>query len=162
MKAVPALRGAVLLAVLALSCASDGEAAQYEDGAAVFSASCSVCHGARGAGTPGIAPPLLANPARYATLPEGRRQLALTVLYGMFGDITVEQKHYNFKMPEFPQLEDARLAAVLNYVVFELAHAESGVKPIEASEIAAERSKGLDGSAVREHRMQLIEALGGS
>lgn len=148
-------------ALLALGVVPRAGAAQYNDGAALFSANCAVCHGASGAGTPGLAPPLLANPARYASNAEGRRQLALTVLYGMFGDITVDQKHYNFKMPEFSQLEDAKLAAVLNYVVFDLAHAPSDVKPIEPSSIAAERGKGLDGSGVREHRAQVLEALGG-
>ncbi|MGA8708248.1 MAG: cytochrome c, partial [Steroidobacteraceae bacterium] len=125
------------------------------------SASCAVCHGAAGAGTPALAPPLLANPARYAGLPAGRQQLAMTVLYGMFGDITVEQQHYDFKMPEFSQLDDAKLAAVLNFVVFDLAHAGAGTKPIAAAEVAAERGKALDGAAVREHRSSVLEALGG-
>ena len=71
-----------------------------------------MCHGAQGPGTPSLAPPLTADPARYAAIAEGRRQLAMTVLYGMFGDIDVEQKHYDFKMPDFSQLDDATLAAV--------------------------------------------------
>jgi mono/diheme cytochrome c family protein len=161
------LRAAGLAAVLGLAAATVAAATvaaatpQYADGAAIFSANCAVCHGAAGAGTPALAPPLLSNPARYATLPEGRRQLAMTVLYGLFGDITVEQKHYNFKMPEFSQLEDARLAAVLNFVVFDLAQATAEVSPIGAGEVAAERGKSLDGAAVREHRGSVLEALGG-
>jgi mono/diheme cytochrome c family protein len=148
---------------LALAAATTAVAAapQYADGAAIFSANCAVCHGAAGAGTPALAPPLLANPARYAAVSEGRRQLAMTVLYGMFGDITVEQKHYNFKMPEFSQLDDAKLAAVLNFVVFDLAHATAEVQPISAAEVMAERDKALDGAAVREHRGSVLEAIGG-
>ena len=161
------LRAAGLAAVLGLAAATVAAATvaaatpQYADGAAIFSANCAVCHGAAGAGTPALAPPLLSNPARYATLPEGRRQLAMTVLYGLFGDITVEQKHYNFKMPEFPQLDDQKIAAVLNFVAFDLAHAAPELKAISAEEIAAEREQGLDGAAVREHRAKVLEALGG-
>ncbi len=136
-------------------------AAQYPDGAAAFAANCAVCHGAAGAGLPGLAPPLLANPARYAAIPEGRRQLAMTVLYGLFGDITVEQKHYNFKMPEFSRLDDAALAGVLNYVVFDLSAAAADVKPIEPAEVASERGHGVDGAAVRTHRAEVLQAIGG-
>jgi hypothetical protein len=37
-------------------------------------------------------------------------------------------------------------------VVFDLAHAPSGVTPLAPVEIAAERAHPLDGAAVREHR----------
>src|ERR1700682_6058317 len=113
---------------------------------------CAVCHGPAGAGLPALAPPLLAYPARYAASVEGRRQLALTVLYGMVGDITVDDKHYNFQMPEFARLDDATLAATLNFVVFDLGHAPAEVKPLTSGEIAAERAHAVDGAAVREHR----------
>jgi mono/diheme cytochrome c family protein len=145
------------LAVLAaLGLAAGGAAADtppaYPQGAAGFQASCAVCHGPAGAGLPALAPPLLAYPARYAASPEGRRQLAMTVLYGMYGDIVVEGKHYAFRMPEFVQLDDASLAALLNFVVFDVAHAPASVAPLTAVEIAAERAHPLDGAAVREHR----------
>jgi hypothetical protein len=91
-------------------------------------------------------------PARYATSLDGRRQLALTVLYGMVGDITVDDKHYNFQMPDFARLDDVTLAATLNFVVFDLGHAPPEVKPLTAEEIAAERAQALDGTAVRAHR----------
>jgi mono/diheme cytochrome c family protein len=149
-----------LPAVLAAAATASAAEPPYADGATLFGANCALCHGSGGAGTPGLAPPLLANPARYAGMSEGRRQLAFTVLYGMFGEVVVDQKHYNFKMPEFSQLDDQKLAAVLNFVVFDLAHASPDIKPIGADEVAAERNKGLDGSAVREHRGSVLEALG--
>ena len=111
-----------------------------------------MCHGPAGAGVPALAPPLLSYPARYAGSTEGRRQLALTVLYGMIGDITVDDKHYNFQMPEFSRLDDAQLAATLNFIVFDLGHAPADVKPVSAAEVAAERARAMDGAAVREHR----------
>jgi len=155
-----ALLGASLLRA-SLCHGADSATPQYPEGAKAFASNCAVCHGAAGAGQPALAPPLLANPARYASVAEGRRQLALTVLFGMFGDITVEQKHYNFKMPEFSQQSDVTLSAVLNFVVFDLAHASADTKPLEPAEIAAERGAALDGAAVREHRASVLAGLGG-
>ena len=76
------------------------------------------------------------------------------------GGIDVESKHYDFKMPEFSQLDDAALAAALNFVVFDLGHAAEGTKPLQPAEIAAERANPLDGPAVREHRTKVLTALG--
>ena len=138
--------------------AADAGAPAYPAGAATFQASCAVCHGAEGAGLPSLAPPLLSYPARYAASAEGRRQLAMTVLFGMYGDIAVEGKHYAFRMPDFGQLDDASLATVLNFVLFDLGHASSDLKPLAAAEIAAERAHPLDGAAVREHRKSVAPA----
>jgi cytochrome c5 len=80
---------------------ADTPATLFPDGAASFQANCAVCHGAAGTGLPSLAPPLTAYPARYAATPEGRRQLAMTVLYGLFGEITVEDKHFDFKMTRY-------------------------------------------------------------
>ena len=138
--------------------AADAGVPAYPAGAATFQASCAVCHGSAGAGLPALAPPLLSYPARYAASAEGRRQLAMTVLFGMYGDITVEGKHYAFRMPDFGQLDDASLATVLNFVLFDLGHASSDLKPLAAAEIAAERAHPLDGAAVREHRKSVAPA----
>jgi len=136
------------------------DAPSYPQGAAAFQANCAVCHGPTGAGIPALAPPLSSYPARYAASPEGRRQLAITLLYGMFGDITVGQAHFNSQMPDFARLDDATLAATLNFVVFDLARAPTEVKPLTPDEIAAERAHPLDAAAVREHRKSLV--AGGS
>jgi mono/diheme cytochrome c family protein len=138
------------LAAVGSACAADAPA--YPQGASSFQANCSVCHGPAGAGVPSLAPPLTSNPAHYAASAEGRRQLAMTVLNGLFGDIVVDGKHYDFKMPDFARLDDATLAATLNFVVFDLSHAAADVKALTAEEIAAERAHPLDGAAVREHR----------
>ena len=132
--------------------ADEPRAPAYPLGAASFQSNCVVCHGASGAGLPGLAPPLLSNPGRYAASAEGRRQLAMTVLYGMIGEITVEGKRFNFQMPEFARLDDATLAATLNFVLFDLDHVSADVKPITPGEIATERAHPMDGTAVHEHR----------
>ncbi|TLZ37502.1 MAG: cytochrome c [Gammaproteobacteria bacterium] len=144
---------AVFAALASAARAADSPAPPaYPRGFASFQANCAVCHGPAGGGLPALAPPLLSYPARYAGSTEGRRQLALTVLYGMIGDITVDDKHYNFQMPEFSRLDDAQLAATLNFIVFDLGHAPADVKPVSAAEVAAERARAMDGAAVREHR----------
>jgi mono/diheme cytochrome c family protein len=151
---------AIALAVTPLSAFADPPPVRYPAGATTFQANCSVCHGAKGAGTPSLAPPITAYPARYAVNDEGRKQLAMTVLNGMFGAIDVDQKHFDFKMPDFLHLDDATLATVLNYVLFDLDHATDEVKPITPEEIAAERAHPVDGTAVREHRTKVVAALG--
>ena len=142
----------------ALACtpaARAADAPSYPQGAAAFQGNCAMCHGPAGAGIPALAPPLSAEPARFAASPEGRRQLAITLLYGMFGDITVGESHFNSQMPDFARLDDATLAATLNFVVFDLAHAAVSIKPLAPQEIAAERAHPLDGAAVRAHRKSL-------
>jgi mono/diheme cytochrome c family protein len=154
------LLAALLLVPAECAHAADGPPVLYPAGAAVFQASCSVCHGAKGAGQPSLAPPLTSYPARYAMSEAGRRQLAITVLNGMFGGIEVQQKHFDFKMPDFAHLDDATLAAVLNFVVFDLAQAGPDIKPLAAEEITAARAHALDGAAVREERAKLLPLLG--
>ena len=151
---------AIVLASIPPKLAADPANPRYPDGAATFQANCAVCHGPKGLGTPSLAPPITSYPARYASIAEGRRQLALTVLNGMFGGIDVDAKHYDFKMPDFSQLDDAALAAVLNFVVFDVAGAAEDIKPLSPEDIAAERGQPLEGAAVREHRAKVLAALG--
>jgi mono/diheme cytochrome c family protein len=146
----------VLAGLLTAARAADTPAPAYARGAAAFQANCAVCHGPQGAGVPSLAPPLVSYPAHYAAAPEGRRQLAMTVLYGLFGEIAVDDKHYDFRMPDFARLDDASLAATLNFVVFDLGHAPVTVKPLAAAEITAERAHVVDGAAVREHRKSVV------
>jgi mono/diheme cytochrome c family protein len=151
---------ALLLGAASPSLAADPPASAYPAGEATFQANCTVCHGPKGGGQPSLAPPLTTYPARYASIAEGRRQLAMTVLNGMFGAIDVDGKHFDFKMPQFDQLDDAALAAVLNFVVFDLDNAPKDTKPLTAAEIAAERSNPQDGAAVHQHRASVLALLG--
>jgi mono/diheme cytochrome c family protein len=156
----PSIALLVLFIAPRLGAAADPVKTAYAGGAATFQANCAVCHGAKGSGQPSLAPPLTSYPARYASIAEGRRQLAMTVLNGMFGGIDVEGKHYDFKMPEFTQIDDAALAAVLNFVVFDIGGASDQTKPLAPEDIAAERSHPIEGAAVREHRAAVLAALG--
>ncbi len=150
--------GAALAVAGAGAALAEGEP-RYAEGAAAFQANCAVCHRASGAGTPGLAPPVTQYPPRFIAIPEGRRQLVLTVLFGMFGDIVVGERHYNFKMPDFARFDDATLAAVLNFVAFDLGHGAADAAPISAADVAAERARALDGSAVLAHRSEVVAKL---
>ena len=137
--------------------AADGPG--YPQGATVFSDNCAVCHGALAQGQAGLAPPLTGNPGRYVASADGRRQLADTVLYGLFGQITVGGQKFDFKMPDFGQLDDASLSAVLNYVAFDVAKASDGTA-MTAGDIAEARRTPLTGDQVRSQREKLTAALG--
>jgi mono/diheme cytochrome c family protein len=136
-----------------------GSPARFETGASLFQANCAVCHQVNGVGNPGLAPPLTGYPALYVQHPEGRRQLVLTVLYGMYGDVVVDERHYNFKMPEFARLDDDSLAAVLNFVVFDIGRASARAAPLSAAEVATERALALGGADVRRHRLEVLNAV---
>jgi hypothetical protein len=123
----------------------------------LFNANCAVCHRPTGVGTPGLAPPLTDIPSVLMSSPEGRRQLAMTVLYGMYGEITVDERRYNFKMPAFSQLDDEALAALVNYVSHDLAHV-SAATTLTAADLSAERSHPVDGAAVRVHRAHVLSS----
>jgi len=146
--------------IWATAAAADPTPPQYPAGATTFQANCAVCHQAKGTGNPALAPPLTTYPARYAANPEGRKQLAMTLINGMYGKIEVEQKSFDFRMPEFTQFDDATLATVLNFIIFDLDRAGDDTKPITAEEIAAERAHPTDGAAVRAHRDKVLAALG--
>lgn len=151
------LAAALLLAVAPCAVFADGAS---DAGKTAFEANCAVCHQASGAGNAALAPPLLSYPAKYASVPEGRRQLVMTVLYGLYGDVVVDGSHYNFKMPSFVQLDDEALAATLNYVVFELAHAPASVAAFSAADVGAERATPRSGAEVRTHRATVLQQLG--
>jgi mono/diheme cytochrome c family protein len=151
-------RASYLAVTLAVTASAVADAPRYAGGAETFNANCAVCHRANGAGNPGLAPPVIADAPRFLATAEGRRQLAMTVLYGMYGEITVAERRYNFKMPEFSRFDDAQLAEVLNYVVFDLGRADAALQPLSADELAHERTRVVDGAAVRAHRAAVVSA----
>jgi len=82
------------------------------DGSTVYAGNCVACHQATGLGLAGAFPPL-AGSGWVLTEPEVLGQI---LLHGIQGEIEVMGNVYNGVMPAFPQLSDAELAAVTNYV----------------------------------------------
>ncbi|MCA8408399.1 cytochrome c [Burkholderia cenocepacia] len=136
------------------------EAMHYPVGKSLFDAQCAVCHQAGGKGQDGLAPPLTDYPGKYAAAEAGRAQLIATLLHGMFGEIEVHDKRYNFKMPSFASASDDDIAHVLNYVVFDLNARHGDAKPFTAADIRAARAKQMDGTAVHAQRAVVIKGLG--
>ncbi|MGR3908191.1 cytochrome c [Burkholderia sp. SR8] len=136
------------------------QAVHYPAGKRLFDAQCAVCHQAGGKGQDGLAPPLTEYPGKYATADAGRAQLVATLLHGMFGEIDVHGKRYNFKMPSFANASDDDLANVLNYVVFDLNDTHGDAKPFTAADIRAARAKEMDGTAVHAQRAIVTKGLG--
>ncbi|SDR52873.1 Cytochrome c [Burkholderia orbicola] len=136
------------------------EAVHYPAGKSLFDAQCAVCHQAGGKGQDGLAPPLTDYPGRYAAAEAGRAQLIATLLHGMFGEIEVHDKRYNFKMPSFASASDDDIAHVLNYVVFDLNARHGDARPFTAADIRAARAKQMDGTAVHAQRAVVIKGLG--
>ncbi|PFH28952.1 c-type cytochrome [Burkholderia sp. JKS000303] len=136
------------------------QAVHYPAGKSMFDAQCAVCHQAGGKGQDGLAPPLTEYPGKYAAADAGRAQLTATLLHGMFGEIKVHDKSYNFKMPSFASASDDDIANVLNYVVFDLNEQHGGAKPFTAADIRAARAKEMDGTAVHAQRAIVTKGLG--
>lgn len=135
-------RLAILLALTGLTAA--GQAMAADDGATIYKR-CAACHLADGSGVPGAFPPLKADVRSLAATAAGRRYLALVVIRGVSGPITVGGKAYRGTMPAQAGLNDAQVAAVLNHVI-----RGATAKPFTPREIAGYRagSAGLNSAAV--------------
>ncbi len=136
------MRGSCLVVVtLALVCALSGRAVAAADGAAVYER-CSGCHKATGMGVPGIFPPLAGHAAK---LEAASRDYPIdVVLFGVTGEIRVEGKSYNGRMPAYGGLlSDGEIAAVLDYVLSSWGNDKAlppGYTRITAAEVAARRA----------------------
>lgn len=115
------------------------------NGAKIFTR-CSACHTATGGGVPGAYPPLQGDFRAMAAKASGRRYLALAVIKGLSGPITVEGKPYRGFMPA-QTLDDASVAVVLNHVGTVVAKTGPAFKSFTAAEIATARSSGTGLSA---------------
>jgi mono/diheme cytochrome c family protein len=124
-------------------------------GPQTFSAQCSMCHQPNGAGLPGSFPRLAGRVPVIAGSPGGRRYLAMVLLYGLYGPITVDGKRISGLMPAMASLSDQAIADVLNHVLT-LEKPARKVAPFTAAEIAAVRAgAGKTGSDVATERARL-------
>ena len=126
------MRLVLSLLLLAVSAAP----ASAQEGSEPY-APCAACHLADGVGIPGAFPPIRDRVAKIAALEGGRDYLVAVVTYGLMGAIQVEGAQYFGIMAGNSGTHDAaEIAAVLNYVVFELGDGESaGVEPFTTEEV---------------------------
>jgi mono/diheme cytochrome c family protein len=116
--------------------ASLAQAQSAPDGHQVFSSVCSACHQATGKGIAGAFPPLAGHLAEIARQDGGRAYVMGVVLFGLQGQLSVEDATYNGVMPaQQGALSDEQVAAVLTYVATELD--DSGGEPVDPFDAAA-------------------------
>jgi mono/diheme cytochrome c family protein len=80
-------------------------------GANLYTANCSACHGATGAGVPGAFPALAGDPVVDAGDP---KQQIVTILRGLHG-ATIKGTAFASQMPPFAQLSDNDIAAIIDH-----------------------------------------------
>lgn len=129
------------------------EASDIEvSGADVYASNCSACHQAAGAGIPGAFPPLAGH---VHTLYDASRTLLPDVLlFGLQGPIMVSGMAYNGLMPGWLHLDDAEIAAVLNYITVEWDGEPADFTAFTPEDVAAQRPLGLTGTQVHELRSE--------
>jgi mono/diheme cytochrome c family protein len=124
-------------------------------GERTYAASCTGCHQATGAGIPGVFPPVAGHSADLYAAEGGREYLIQVLLYGVQGPITVAGTTYNGLMPGWASFSDQQVAAVINHIVAGFGETPEGFTPIEAREVAAERSQSLPATEVHQRRAAL-------
>lgn len=107
-------------------------------GPQTYATRCSMCHQPSGAGLPGSFPRLAGRVPVIAKSPDGRRYLAMVLLYGLYGPIAVDGKPISGLMPSMTALTDQAIADVLNHVM--TLKPAGKVAPFTAPEIAAVRA----------------------
>jgi mono/diheme cytochrome c family protein len=113
--------------------AAGGGAGNAQAGATVFSANCAGCHGAAGAGQPGVFPPLANNP--YVT--GDPKAVIHTLNYGLNGSIKVGSASYNGQMPAWKgNLTDQQIADVITYIRASWGNKASAVKAADVAAVA--------------------------
>ena len=115
-----------------------------------------MCHQSDGAGLAGQFPRLKGRVGQIATAPEGRSYLALVLLNGMYGKVTVDGQSISGMMPTMSMLSDPQIADLLNYVVG-LKKPAKPAAAFTAAEIAKVRAVGkLSGPEVAAERARLL------
>jgi len=104
---------------------------------------CAGCHGLQGVSNPSLVPSLHGLVGYFLDFPEGRA--------------------YLLRLPNvaFSTLSDDQLAAVLNYMVFEIGagSAPAGVRPFLAAEVGQWRKQPLTEVTLSAYRRQLVDTL---
>ncbi len=140
---------------------AEGGAPSGPSGEAIFGSNCVACHQVTGEGLPGVFPPLARHAAEVfaaqGTDLAGRDYLIDVLLYGLQGEISVEGNSYNGAMPAWQQLDDAQIAAVLDYVLAAWGNDAllESFTPYQPEEIAVRRGAGLTAADVHQQRQAL-------
>jgi cytochrome c5 len=127
----------------------------------VFAARCVVCHQKSAQGVPSIYPPLADSIGSDVRFKDGRDYLIHVVIGGMTGPVVVKGMAYNGLMPQFSQLTDAEIAAVLNKVLrdFNAREIPKNFAAITAGEVKHARATPLSPADLARERTSLMKEL---
>lgn len=124
------------------------------DGEPLYVSTCSACHQATGMGIPMAFPPLAGHaPELYAA---DRDYPVEAVAFGVQGSINVHNTTYNGVMPSHLHLQDADIAAILNYVMTAWgneAQLPADFEPYTAADVEAVRGMMLMATEVHANRV---------
>jgi mono/diheme cytochrome c family protein len=93
-----------------------GMSARADEGGALFTQNCLMCHQSGGMGLAGQFPRLAGRVAIIGGTPAGRAYLIDVLTYGMSGTITVDGQPLFGLMPPFAHLPNEVIASILSYV----------------------------------------------
>ncbi|WER48403.1 cytochrome c [Cupriavidus sp. WKF15] len=143
--------------LLALAFALPGAASVHAEsaGETVFKSACMACHGERGAGIPGLAPPLAGSLDKQLGGAQGKDYLTHLLLSGMSGTLRVDGQVYNGIMPPQGAMSDAELAAVMTYLSGELNPGAAGFA-VEAADVSKARTSPMKPAQVYGLRKTLL------
>lgn len=99
-----------ILAII-LSMFSCGES-NRDYGAELYTEHCANCHGIKGQGLQDLYPPLKGSDY----LIENQADLACMIRFGLEGEVEVNGKLYNEKMPSLATLSEVDMANIINYI----------------------------------------------
>ncbi len=135
--------GAMAGAPIAAAPAAATAAAQFPQPQRDYILACGGCHGLNGVSNSSLVPSLKGLVGYYLYLPEGRAYLP--------------------RLPNvaFSTLSDEQLAAVLNYMVFDIGagSAPAGTHPYRAAEVGKWRRQPLTEVTLSEYRQRMVEIL---
>ena len=116
---------------------SSGTSGGALNGASLFVANCSSCHGADGSGIRGAFPPL-----NGSSIVQGDKgSLIKILLHGLQGQVTVKGEQYNGTMPSFGNiLSDEQISATLTYIRSMPENTAGAVSSEEVSKVRSETS----------------------
>jgi mono/diheme cytochrome c family protein len=146
--------GVALAAVLlsaAVGARAQTGAARPDPGARIYAVNCATCHQVGGRGVVDAFPPLAGHLPDLLKPVEGRTYVEKVLLFGLQGKISVNGGSYDGAMPDWQDLSDNDIAAVLNYVSSAWGGDKSlppGFTPFTADEIKALRTPQLSTAAV--------------
>ena len=111
-------------------------------GSRLYAQICAACHGAEGYGLDGLAPPLV----NSEYIKESMERLALVLLHGLKGPVTVNGKQYEFNnsMPGLianEQLSDSDLSAIISYITNAFSDHPKGLNGNKIKELRNKKSK---------------------